>query len=142
MSILSSIAFALALSTSLTSCSGNTDQAVPQEQSQAGVIAKNVNADEFAQLVVEGKGLVLDVRTPGEYAQGHLKNSTLLNIYDENFAAEISKLDKDTPVYVYCRSGNRSGQAMRAMQQQGFKEVYNLQGGIGAWMGKGFEVVR
>lgn len=127
-----------------TSCSAQeTNGASTPASQQEASVAKNVDATTFNHLVESGNGVVLDVRTAGEFRQGHIENCTQLDIYQRDaFQAGLEKLDKNTPVYVYCRSGNRSGQAMNMMKQMGFKEVYNLQGGIGAYQAKGFKVVR
>lgn len=100
------------------------------EQQQS--IAKNVNVQEFKELIKNEEGTIVDVRTPGEYSQGNIENSKNINVAG-NFAQEIQKLDKNKPVYVYCRSGARSSRAMGMMNQMGFKEVYNLSGGFMAW---------
>lgn len=92
-------------------------------------IAKDVQASEFTELINSGKGTLVDVRTPGEYAGGHIGDAMLIDYTNPSFSEEIQKLDKDQPVYVYCASGNRSGKAMQMMKNMGFKEVYNLIGG-------------
>ena len=96
-------------------------------------INKNVSASEFKTLIDSGKGLLLDVRTPNEVAQGSIKGNTNIDYFGANFKTELAKLDKNKPVYVYCRSGNRSGKSMQIMTDMGFKEVYNLIGGYSAW---------
>lgn len=77
---------------------------------------------------------MLDVRTPKEFKKGHIDGAKNMNYYDDDFDAQIEKLDKDKPVYVYCHSGGRSAKAMSLMKEKGFKEVYNLLGGYGAWV--------
>ena len=101
-----------------------------QEQSQS--IAKNVDVSEFKKLIQSGKGVIVDVRTPGEFNRGHIEGAKNINIAN-NFSNEIQKLDKSQPVYVYCAVGGRSARAMQMMKQMGFKEVYNLMGGYNAW---------
>ena len=96
-------------------------------------VAKDVTVTEFAELIEKGKGLLLDVRTPEEFNKGHIKDAKIINYYDEDFDAQIEKLDKDKPVYVYCAAGGRSGKTMNLMKEKGFKEVYNLLSGYGAW---------
>ena len=71
---------------------------------------------------------VLDVRTPGEWAGGKVANAHLINIQDPEFKAKVTKLDKDKPVFIYCAVGGRSAQAAKFLTQNGFKQVYNLQG--------------
>ena len=77
--------------------------------------------------------VVLDVRTPGEYAQGHLKQSKLMNFRGENFEEELSKLDKSKTYLIYCRSGGRSGMALKLMEKLEFESVYNMSGGFNDW---------
>lgn len=98
------------------------------------VVNIDVNVADFAAgLDATENALLLDVRTDAEFASGHLNGAKQIDFYRADFEQELSKLDKDQPVYVYCRSGNRSGKAAKQMKAMGFKEVYNLEGGIGAW---------
>lgn len=76
---------------------------------------------------------LLDVRTPGEFSQGHLKDAVLLDFYRKDFREEILKLDKNKPVFVYCAVGGRSHAAAETMRGLGFKQVFDLQGGYQAW---------
>ncbi|MEE6188262.1 Thiosulfate sulfurtransferase GlpE [Mycovorax composti] len=77
--------------------------------------------------------IVLDVRTPDEFSKGHLKNAVNFNWNDPSFASKVAKMDKETPVFVYCLSGGRSAAAAKQLREQGFKEVYELNGGILKW---------
>lgn len=76
---------------------------------------------------------IIDVRTPTEFKEGFIEGAKNINLKDDDFAKEITSLDKDKPVYIYCRSGHRSGIAAKKMIDLGFKEVYDLQGGILNW---------
>ena len=98
------------------------------------VVNMDVNVADFAAgLDTTDNALLLDVRTDAEFASGHLKGATQIDFYRDDFNEAIAALDKNQPVFVYCRSGNRSGKAAKQMKAMGFKEVYNLEGGIGAW---------
>lgn len=119
-----------------------TTESTEQNKPASGAINKDIDVAEFANLADAGKGLLLDVRTPGEYAEGHLEGSTLLDFNSASFRDEVAKLDRNQPVYVYCRSGGRSGRAADIMTDLGFKEVYNLEGGIMAWQRQGKPVVQ
>jgi rhodanese-related sulfurtransferase len=66
--------------------------------------------------------IILDVRTPGEYKSGHLAEAKLMNVNDENFKQQISVLQKDKPVYVYCAAGVRSNKAAKILKQEGFTQ--------------------
>ena len=98
------------------------------------VVNIDVNVADFAAgLDTISNAFLLDVRTDAEFASGHLKGATQIDFYRDDFEEAIAALDKNQPVFVYCRSGNRSGKAAKQMKAMGFKEVYNLEGGIGAW---------
>lgn len=127
-----------ALLVGVSACNGQAEKEVENNNSssqEATVkqIAENISVKPFATKVASVKGQLIDVRTQGEYAEGHIAGATNIDIYSETFESEISNLDKNTPVYVYCRSGGRSGKAMSIMKAMGFVEVYNLDGGMNAW---------
>ncbi|HEY9177015.1 MAG TPA: rhodanese-like domain-containing protein [Flavipsychrobacter sp.] len=81
--------------------------------------------------------ILLDVRTAGEYNDGHIKGAKNIDWYSPSFQDEVAKLDKTKPVFVYCKSGGRSGQATQVLKSMGFKEVYDLEGGITRWKSEG-----
>ena len=83
--------------------------------------------------------ILLDVRTPSEYAEGHLQGSVLMPL--QTFQQNVTQLtDKTKKMYVYCRSGSRSAHAVALLQQLGFTNVENMKGGILAWSAKGYPV--
>ena len=90
----------------------------------------NVNFEE-AKALIDGGMTVLDVRTPEEYAEGHIKEAKLLPL--QELEARLDELDKDTPYVLICRSGNRSGQAQEIMKAAGFVKTYNTLGGMNEW---------
>ncbi len=95
---------------------------------------KKLDPQNFEKQLKESKDPILvDVRTPGEYAQGHLANAVLIDIYSDDFKSRVGKLDKSKPVFVYCKAGSRSGSAVGVFTEMGFKEIYDLSGGITAW---------
>lgn len=116
----------------LTACSGTS-------QSKEG---QDLPPTTFAQKLKEQPGVVLDVRTPEEYTEGHLPNAQLLNFYDEQFRQKLEQLDKNQTYYVYCRSGGRSSRAVALMRELGFKKVYNLKGGIMDWQASQLPIER
>lgn len=85
--------------------------------------------------------VILDVRTPQEFAEGHLDGAVLVDFYDADFADQLAELDPDVPYVVYCRSGNRSGQTLPLMQQLGFGSALDIGGGILAWADAGLPIV-
>lgn len=97
---------------------------------------KNINQDAFLAQMSEEGIVVLDVRTPMEYAEKHIPNSVLLDYNSgQNFVRGLYELDRDKKYLVYCRSGARSAAACAHMSQIGFDDVSNLIGGILDWTG-------
>ena len=83
---------------------------------------------------------ILDVRTPEEYHDGHIKESILLPVDEVKEKVEQLLLDKAQKIYVHCRSGMRSAKATKEMLKLGYSNVHNMQGGIIAWQNKGYPV--
>lgn len=104
-----------------------------QNLTDTGAVFKVISAAEFGDNIANQPGVILDVRTPGEYKKGFIKNARLLDIFGDNFDAELNKLDRNATYYVYCASGGRSAECAEKMQTLGFKKVYDLDGGMGAW---------
>lgn len=100
-----------------------------------------VGADEAVDLLERDDLVVVDVRTPEEFAEGHLEGAELLDIYDPAFRDGVDGLDRDGAYLVYCRTGSRSGQAAALMQELGFTEVYDA-GGLDALATAGATVDR
>jgi rhodanese-related sulfurtransferase len=93
-----------------------------------------LNVDDFeAKLSELEDAVLLDVRTQGEYDDGHLAGSVMIDYRGVEFREKVSELDSDKPVLVYCRSGRRSHQAFMVLEELGFKEIYEMQGGMNAW---------
>ena len=89
------------------------------------------------QLHSEENAIILDVRTSEEFEISRIPNSKNIDFYNpQNFMQEIEKLDKDNSYYVYCRTGVRSANSCQLMSELGFKNVYNLVGGIVDWNGE------
>ena len=128
----------------VTSCS--SDGSSSAEQAAAAATAgefATISPEEAATVVAEPPTdlVVLDVRTPQEYAEGHLEGAVLVDFYDPDFADQLSELDPEVPYLVYCRSGNRSGQTLTMMQELGFASATDVDGGIVAWQSAGLPVV-
>jgi thioredoxin len=103
-------------------------------EGQAQSSKTDLAAAEFATKIKELPGApVVDVRTPEEFGKGHLENAKNINWNGDDFQTQISTLDKSKPVFVYCLSGGRSGAAAKQMRADGFKQVYELNGGIMKW---------
>lgn len=85
--------------------------------------------------------VILDVRTPEEFAEGHLDGAIMIDFYEEDFADQLAELDPEVPYLLYCRSGNRSGQTTAIMQELGFTDVADVDGGIVSWVDAGLSIV-
>ncbi|MFT6996638.1 MAG: rhodanese-related sulfurtransferase [Cryomorphaceae bacterium] len=93
----------------------------------------DLSAEDFkSNMDKDPKAVLLDVRTAGEVAEGTIGDATIIDFFSPNFKEEAKKLSKDKNYYVYCRSGNRSGQAVRFMEGEGFT-AFNLKGGVMSW---------
>jgi rhodanese-related sulfurtransferase len=103
--------------------------------------AVDLGVSEFATKVAEVGVITLDVRTPGEYMGGFIQGAQNIDFQSGNFENEIASLDKNATYAVYCRSGNRSGQAVKVMHDAGFQNVYNLNGGVIDWANAGLPLV-
>lgn len=105
------------------------------QTAQATGLVDAARAEELIETVEDL--VVLDVRTPEEFAAGVLPGAILIDINDPSFTNEVSTLDTDLPYLVYCRSGNRSAAAVEIMGELGFTEIYELTDGIQAWVASG-----
>jgi len=95
---------------------------------------------EFQQAMKRNKQLQLvDVRTSEEFRTSHLQDAQNICVTDANFKEKAEALDKNKPVYVYCRKGGRSARAAEILTEMGFTEVYDLQGGLTNWESQGLE---
>lgn len=92
------------------------------------------------QLKQQPTATILDVRTPAEFATGHIEKAINIDINDEKFAERLQELKKDQPVYVYCLSGARSNSAAVLLKEKGFNKVIDLQGGLLTWKAAGLPV--
>ena len=101
--------------------------------SAADTNVNHVNAEQARKLIADKKVVVLDLRTPEEFAAGHIAGATNLNFRAANFEKAIAALDKNQTYLLHCASGNRSTQALPAFKKLEFKSLYHLDGGIKAW---------
>src|SRR6478735_511206 len=113
LTLLAVLGLALGLSLGLAGCGSDVSPA-----STAGDASyEHVDPDTFADRIAERDVVLLDVRTPEEYAAGHLEGATNLPLADPDFADEVADLDTDTTYAVYCRTGTRSQKAMEVMHK-------------------------
>lgn len=113
----------------LAGCSSSGTLETVTPESAAEVIAENPDA------------IVLDIRTPQEYADAIIEGAVNIDFYAPDFAAQIDELDRNSDYVVYCRSDNRSGEAMDVFAELGFQSVTEIDGGIVAWYEQGLPVV-
>lgn len=119
----------LLLAVALWSCQGQAQK--------PGFINQTIEPAAFEQKLSEPNIQLVDVRSEQEFADGGLPNAQNINYNGPDFESRIAKLDKNKPVLVYCLSGGRSGNAANKLQQMGFREVYNMQGGMVRWRSEG-----
>ncbi len=123
---------AAALALVLTGCEAATADDVPEQGPAVSTAATEVvdlsPAETAALLEDEPDALVIDVRTPEEVAQGALAETTFIDLQGPDFRERIAELDRDGTYVLYCRTGNRSGQAAEIMSELGFGELYNAGG--------------
>jgi thioredoxin 1 len=96
-------------------------------------ISVSLSTDVFEKRMNEPEALLVDVRTAEEFRQGHLKDAVNIDFYSSSFEEQLSELDKNKTLLLYCRSGNRSGKSIDMARKNGFAKVYDLNGGILAW---------
>ena len=102
---------------------------------------KQLNSVEIQQILSKNKQIViLDVRTPQEFASGHLKGALNIDIYKEDFYSRIDKLNKKTSYLIYCRTHNRSDVTVKYMNQKGFETVFQMMDGFPGWAANNFTI--
>ena len=133
-------------SSEVSGAAENTDKAAVSSTAVSETVqAENflLSPTEFKKKIDSEGVIIIDVRTPGELASlGYIKGAEHMDIKSADFKDKIAALDKDKEYYVYCHAGGRSGSAKKMMDKLGFSKVYDLKGGITAWLGEGYEVVK
>jgi rhodanese-related sulfurtransferase len=135
----------LAVLGSLIGCTNDHVTVISPTSTESPVI-KNITPLQADQLIKENKDnanfVILDVRTPSEYIEGHLKNSVNLDYNAADFKDKVNNLDKNKTYLVYCRTANRSASAVKIMTELGFKDIYHMTGGIVEWQSSGLAIVK
>lgn len=94
---------------------------------------QDIGAEAFKKGMSSPDAVLIDVRSPGEFSAEKIKGARNIDLFSPSFQQQVANLPKDKEYYLYCRSGNRSGQACSVMANMGFEKLYNLQGGIISW---------
>ena len=115
---------------------GSTAPAAVNQESD--LISQRISVEE-AYLKYQAGVFMLDVRTPGEWEQGHIPGATLIPL--DQLASRADELPTDEEIVIYCRSGNRSAQALSLLTGAGFENIYSMDGGVNDWAAAGYEVV-
>lgn len=127
-----SIVIVIVLFGFIASCTG-TDTIVPLTALEAkSLIDQHETSPQF---------VILDIRTPQEFAQGHIAGAVNLDYYSRDFSKNLEKLDKSKTYLMYCRSGNRSGRTLAIVDRMGFNKIYHLKNGIVEWQAKKLPLV-
>ena len=129
------LALVVVLAVVVASCSSSESTAVTQSIE----LVSPAKAAEVIEEQPEGL-VVLDIRTPEEYAEAHLADAIVVDYYASDFADQLDALDKNVPYVLYCRTGNRSSDAVDTMKSLGFAQIYEIDGGIVNWYEQGFPV--
>jgi len=103
----------------------------------------NIKPAEVRSFLESRRPVVIDIRTAEEHASGYIESTHLvMDYYAPDFKDRLSKLDKSASYLIYCRSGRRTGAALLAMKELGFRDGHDIEGGITAWIAAGFPVVK
>ena len=127
MKLILKLSLLLFISLIAVSCNSQVKTKKHENSKEISVISPN----DF--LKMSKSQLVVDVRTPEEYNEGNIENAININFYDDNFLDQFANYNKEIPIFVYCRSGGRSGKASKKLSELGFKKVYDLEGGYLNW---------
>jgi rhodanese-related sulfurtransferase len=106
-------------------------------QSASEVIAPAVFQAKINELNDE---IIIDVRTEQELGSGFIQDALFIDFKSTMFKTDLAKLDKSKPVMVYCASGGRSGKTAKLLAELGFTNVYDLEGGMGAWKAANMDI--
>src|SRR5690554_7216170 len=99
-----------------------------------------ISVEEVREAIGNGEFQLIDVRTVDEFNEGHLKSAKNICVTDDDFKEKVANVDRNEPVYLYCRSGRRSARAGEILREMGFTEIYDMDGGILKWNEEDFEL--
>jgi len=120
--------------------------AIAQQKEVQTVIIKILPPKEAFELIQKNTGnknfVIIDIRTPEEFASGHIQGAINMNYHSDTFIDDLNKLDKTRTYLVYCRTGRRSSDGVSIMIRLGFKDIYRIQGDIVRWKAEGLPVIK
>jgi len=115
------------------------EEATKKEESTPEVVL--ISVEKVYEIITSKEDhIILDVRTPEEFKEGHLEGAVLIPVSE--LEGRLSELPADKPIIVYCKSGSRSSNAANILVKNGFSEVYDMGGGIIKWQDRGYKVVK
>jgi rhodanese-related sulfurtransferase len=127
------------------SCAANGSQQVVKNQGKT-IIIELLEPRTAYSMIQENKDnkdfVVIDVRTSGEFDEGHIEGAVNINYNSPGFTAELETLDKGKTYLIYCRTGNRSSDSAEIMVRLGFKKIYRIKGDIVAWKSENLPLVK
>jgi len=126
----SSICLCLLVTLSLLRCKSYSQDNVTQLEPQA-----------FKDSIAKNDVQIIDVRTRIEFRENHIEKAINVNFFSKKFEDSIRLLDREVPVFVYCRSGRRSGKSITVFKNLGFEKIYELEGGILNWKDANFKLI-
>ncbi|MFC1904998.1 rhodanese-like domain-containing protein [Chloroflexota bacterium] len=137
----------LLLVTGVMLVSGCAEKVVePPNQEALTPLIEDISPQEASNLIQGNHDnpdfVIIDVRTPEEFADGHIENAIIVDFRSESFKDSINKLDKSKTYLVYCRTANRSRSAVNIMEELDFKNIYHMLGGITQWEAAGFPITK
>lgn len=113
------------------------------QETQNLVLMDNVNAAKAADFITaHPKAVVIDVRTPDEFAEGHIAHAINVDYRAEDFRGQLDALDKNAHYVLHCKSGNRSGKSLEIMKELGFSRITHMDGGFDGWKAAGLDVAQ
>ncbi|MEM6317052.1 MAG: rhodanese-like domain-containing protein [Bacteroidota bacterium] len=108
-------------------CSGSNNAATADGDGKVSIATFETKMAEIDQ------PQLIDVRTPAEFSRGTLNGAVNMDFKSANLENQLNTLDKSKPVFIFCQAGGRSGKCYKKMKDMGFSEVYDMEGGYGAW---------
>ena len=140
------LVFLLLAISGFASVVGCVDKVETETPNLTGQTIHDVTVEEAYSLIQQNQldptFIIIDVRTPEEFVEGHIEGAINIDFRSENFGGQIDELNRNNKYLIYCRSGNRSRGALEVMVEMDFKEVYHLLAGIIKWVDEGYTITR